>query len=48
LIITFGLKPSPLFKKILTRVEEARLSDRIHGKAEAEAWVGDFLARNKE
>ena len=48
LINTFGLKPSPLFKKILTRVEEARLSDSIHSKAEAEAWVRDFLARSKE
>lgn len=48
LINTFGLKPSPLFKKILTRVEEARLSDSIHSRTEAEAWVRDFLARNKD
>jgi tRNA nucleotidyltransferase/poly(A) polymerase len=48
LINTFGLKPSPLFKKILTRVEEARLSNSIHNRTEAEAWVRDFLARSKE
>ena len=48
LINTFGLKPSPLFKKILTGVEEARLAGDIHSKAEAEAWVKDFLARRKK
>jgi tRNA nucleotidyltransferase/poly(A) polymerase len=48
LINTFGLKPSPLFKKILKKVEEARLADSIHSKAEAEAWVKEYLARNKE
>jgi poly(A) polymerase len=48
LINTFGLKPSPLFKKILTRVEEARLSDSIHSRTEAEVWVRDFLARSKK
>ena len=48
LIDTFGLKPSPLFKKILTRVEEAQLSDSIKTRSEAEAWVRDFLARSKE
>ena len=48
LINTFGLKPSPLFKKILTRVEEARLSGSMLNRAEAEAWVRDFLAHNKK
>jgi tRNA nucleotidyltransferase/poly(A) polymerase len=48
LINTFGLKPSPLFKKILTGVEEARLSDSIHSRAEAEVWVKDFLAHIKK
>ncbi len=43
LIHTFGLTPSPLFKKILSRVEEARLCGRIHSKLEAEKWVKDFL-----
>ena len=48
LINTFGLKPSPLFKKILTRVEEARLSGSMLNRAEAEAWVRDFLAHNQK
>ncbi len=47
LINTFGLKPSPLFKKILTRVEEARLAGSIHDRKEAEAWIRDFLTGNK-
>ncbi|UCH19408.1 MAG: CCA tRNA nucleotidyltransferase [Deltaproteobacteria bacterium] len=47
LIKTFGLKPSPLFKKILTNLEEARLSGSIRNKSEAEAWIRHFLARNK-
>ena len=47
LMDTFGLNPSPLFKTILTAVEEARLSGNLHNKAEAETWVRNFLSRHK-
>jgi tRNA nucleotidyltransferase/poly(A) polymerase len=43
LINTFGLAPSPLFKEILTQVEEARLSGSIHSKSQAEKWVKEYL-----
>jgi tRNA nucleotidyltransferase/poly(A) polymerase len=47
LINTFELAPSPLFKEILTQVEEARLSGKIHSKSEAEKWVNDYLGLAK-
>ncbi|MGD2269798.1 MAG: HD domain-containing protein [Desulfobacterales bacterium] len=46
LIEIFGLKPSPVFKKILKRVEEQRLCGNIETVDEAVAWVRDFLAGN--
>ena len=43
LINEFGLTPSPLFKKILKRVEEARLSNTINSKPEAFKLVRELL-----
>lgn len=43
LIDEFGLTPSPLFKKILRIVEEARLSDTIDSKPAALRLVREFL-----
>ena len=43
LIETFGLTPSPSFKKILNLVDEAKLSGTIHSKAEALKLVRDFI-----
>ncbi|MGB5159361.1 MAG: hypothetical protein WBN77_18215 [Desulfobacterales bacterium] len=43
LISEFGLLPSPLFKKILNFVEEARLSDNIHSRSEALLLAKGFL-----
>jgi tRNA nucleotidyltransferase/poly(A) polymerase len=43
LINDFALTPSPLFKKILKRVEEARLSKKIKNKDEAILLVNDIL-----
>lgn len=48
LINRFGLRPSPLFKTILNRVEEARLANIIHSKSDAEKWVADFLKQREE
>ena len=45
LINHFGLRPSPLFKTILNRVEEARLADMIQTKSDAEKWVADYLKK---
>ncbi|MBU0987584.1 MAG: CCA tRNA nucleotidyltransferase [Proteobacteria bacterium] len=41
----FGLSPSPLFKKILKLVEEARLSNAIHSKPAALKLVREFLKK---
>ena len=43
LIEEFGLSPSPLFKKILSLVEESRLSNTINNRAEALSMIKDFL-----
>ena len=43
LINNFALTPSPLFKKILRRVEEARISKKINNKDEAMALVKKIL-----
>jgi len=43
LINNFALTPSPLFKKILRRVEEARISKKIKNKDEAMALVKKIL-----
>ncbi len=46
LIETFGLKPSPQFGKLLSMVEESRLSKQIINKTEALALVKDYLDSN--
>ncbi|MGD9206534.1 MAG: hypothetical protein PVF86_18440, partial [Desulfobacterales bacterium] len=43
LIADFGLKPSPLFKKILDRVEEERLSKSKMTRQEAVALVQQLI-----
>jgi tRNA nucleotidyltransferase/poly(A) polymerase len=43
LIQSFGLTPSPLFKLILDRVEEARLLNNVDSKSGALRWVRNFL-----
>ncbi|MBW2591200.1 MAG: hypothetical protein JRD71_10880 [Deltaproteobacteria bacterium] len=43
LINVFALTPSPLFKIILRRVEEARISKKIKNKDEAMQLVKDIL-----
>jgi len=43
LISDFALTPSPLFKNILRRVEEARISKKINNKDEAMALVKKIL-----
>jgi poly(A) polymerase len=47
LIREFGLSPSPLFKTILTHVEEKRLTGEITTKAEALSNVRQYL-RSKD
>jgi len=47
LIEEFGLSPSPLFKKILSVVEESRLSDYINSRGEALLLAKQFL-NNKD
>ena len=46
LIEEFGLTPSPLFKRILSLVEESRLSNTINSRAEALLMVRDLLNNN--
>lgn len=48
LIEEFSLSPSPLFKKILSLVEESRLSDNIHGRNKALLLVKEFLENKDE
>jgi len=43
LINDLALTPSPIFKKILGRVEEARISKKIKNKNEALLLVKDML-----
>jgi len=43
LINKFGLSPSPLFKKIISKVEEARLSNQINTRQEALSLVKKIL-----
>lgn len=43
LIHVFAMTPSPLFKIILNLVEEARLTNRIHSRAEALKLVREYL-----
>ena len=46
LITAFGLSPSPLFKKLLTQVETARLAGEISKKRQALDLVRRLLDRN--
>ena len=46
LIHVFGLTPSPLFKKILRFVDEARLTHAIKTRSQALELVGDYLVSN--
>jgi hypothetical protein len=43
LIHMFGLVPSPLFKKILNFVDEAKLTHTINNRSEAIELVRDYL-----
>jgi tRNA nucleotidyltransferase/poly(A) polymerase len=43
LIEIFGLSPSPLFKTILDRVDEAKLTDTIKNRTEALALAKEYL-----
>jgi len=43
LINEFGLSPSPLFKKIIFKVEEAMLSNQINTRQEALSLVKKLL-----
>ena len=45
LINKFGLSPSPLFKKIISSIEEARLSNQINTKQEALALIKKILTQ---
>ena len=47
LIDEFGLTPSPLFKKILKLVEEARLSNTIDSKPAALKLIREFLRQQE-
>ena len=44
LIHVFGLAPSPLFKKILELVDEAKLTHAVKNRSEALELVNDYLA----
>lgn len=48
LIDRFGLVPSPLFKTILSSVEEARLTNKIKTKSQALLMVENFLENGSE
>jgi poly(A) polymerase len=43
LINKFGLKPSPLFKRILSEIEESRISNDIKNRKEAFALAGELI-----
>jgi poly(A) polymerase len=38
-LIALGYRPGPIFKKILTAVEDAQLDLQIHGHEDAVSWV---------
>ncbi len=48
LIKLFGLRPSPIFKQILQRVDERRLSGDLTTRTQALRWVDAYLARCEE
>ena len=43
LIKIFGIRPSPLFGKILKSVEELHLAGALNNRSQAIKWVADFL-----
>ena len=43
-LIAFGLKPGPVFKRLLDAVREAQLEGRVTSKAQALALVKQLLA----
>ena len=47
LIQVLGLKPGPLFRELLTAVEEAQVEGRIKDREEALALVREILARRR-
>jgi poly(A) polymerase len=47
LIKEFGLTPSPLFKIILDRIEEGRLTGQLCNKVDAIRWTKSFLAKHR-
>jgi hypothetical protein len=47
LIEHFGLAPSPLFKTVLNKLEEARLAGLITDKQSALQWIDHYL-RSKQ
>ncbi len=47
LIREFGLTPSPLFKKILHLVEEAKLTNKAKSRSAALELVRDFLEKQR-
>ena len=44
----FGLKPGPIFGKILSGLEEARVSRQVQTRDDALHWVKSFLVRQDE
>jgi putative nucleotidyltransferase with HDIG domain len=44
LIAVFGLSPSPRFKRILSRVNERRLTGALTTRDQALQWVGTYLS----
>lgn len=44
LISVFGLSPSPVFKQLLRRVDERRMSGELNTREQALAWVGAMLS----
>ena len=46
LITDLHLTPSPLFSKVLARVEEERFAGRLQTRTEAIDWVRNFIKRN--
>jgi poly(A) polymerase len=48
LIATFGLPPSPRFKKILKHVDHRRLSGELTSREQALGWVEEYLETHPE
>ncbi len=46
LIGELNLTPSPLFSKLLARIEEKRLAGRLQTRAEALEWIKNFIKRH--